>query len=585
MPVCWHRALDDVPDGPGHRRRQRILRRAAGQPGGEDAQTAGTSALVEHRRRRQARLRASRPTRCRCSTSCCRRPCATRRSARSSNGAPTPSRWSSAGRLARDGGAALVIDYGHAESAAGDTLQAVGGHAFADPLAAPGDVDLTAHVDFQALGARRRSAWARACSGRSTQAQFLRRLGIETRAAALKATARTRRSRRDRRRARAPDRRGPQPAWARCSRPPPSPIRSIGALPGFESTTREPMLQAADRCSRARPRIRHAFFTRDGGVSEGVYAEPQRRRRLERRAATRSPKTAPAWRPRLGVAPERLLTAYQIHSPDVVVADDAVDARERARAPTPSSRARRGSRSASRPPTAGRCCSPTPRRGVIGAAHAGWRGALTGVIEATVAAMEKLGAERARIVAALGPIIRQPNYEVGPEFVDALRRGRAGQRALLRAVASAPATPCSISPATSPTRVRRAGIATVRGPRRSAPMPSPSVSSATAARPIAASRIMAGISTPSRWPTRSAPRQCRSPDWTSRASQPLRCTAAVIAKRQEQDCGRRGVDAVALGRARAARGARRMLAAWRRVSGTVRLGARRLQSRRPPPPH
>ena len=55
--------------------------------------------------------------------------------------------------------------------------------------------------------------------------------------------------------------------------------------------------------------------------------------------------------------------------------------------------------------------------GVIGAAHAGWRGALTGVIEAAVAAMEKLGAERARIVAALGPAIRQPNYEVGPEFV------------------------------------------------------------------------------------------------------------------------------------------------------------------------
>jgi hypothetical protein len=54
---------------------------------------------------------------------------------------------------------------------------------------------------------------------------------------------------------------------------------------------------------------------------------------------------------------------------------------------------------------------------VVGAAHAGWRGALTGVVEATVAAMEKLGAQRARIAAALGPTIRQPNYEVGPEFV------------------------------------------------------------------------------------------------------------------------------------------------------------------------
>jgi hypothetical protein len=54
---------------------------------------------------------------------------------------------------------------------------------------------------------------------------------------------------------------------------------------------------------------------------------------------------------------------------------------------------------------------------VVGAAHAGWRGALTGVLEATVTAMERLGAKRARIAAAAGPMIRQPNYEVGPEFV------------------------------------------------------------------------------------------------------------------------------------------------------------------------
>ena len=55
---------------------------------------------------------------------------------------------------------------------------------------------------------------------------------------------------------------------------------------------------------------------------------------------------------------------------------------------------------------------------VVGAAHAGWRGALTGVVEATIAAMEKLGAERGRIAVALGPTIRQRNYEVGPEFVE-----------------------------------------------------------------------------------------------------------------------------------------------------------------------
>ena len=60
--------------------------------------------------------------------------------------------------------------------------------------------------------------------------------------------------------------------------------------------------------------------------------------------------------------------------------------------------------------------------GVVGAAHAGWKGALTGVLEATVVAMEKLGAARSRIHAAIGPLIRQPNYEVGPEFVSASSR-------------------------------------------------------------------------------------------------------------------------------------------------------------------
>ncbi|HET9176228.1 MAG TPA: laccase domain-containing protein, partial [Pseudolabrys sp.] len=63
---------------------------------------------------------------------------------------------------------------------------------------------------------------------------------------------------------------------------------------------------------------------------------------------------------------------------------------------------------------------------VIGAAHAGWRGALTGVIEATIAAMERLGADRKTMAAALGPTIRQPNYEVGPEFVERFFSADAG---------------------------------------------------------------------------------------------------------------------------------------------------------------
>jgi NADH dehydrogenase [ubiquinone] 1 alpha subcomplex assembly factor 7 len=91
-------------------------------------------------------------------------------------------------RVVRSGGVALIIDYGHTESAIGDTLQAVGGHAFADPLGAPGLVDLTAHVDFQALAQAAEGMGARV-HGPLLQAEFLRRLGIEQRAAALEAGA------------------------------------------------------------------------------------------------------------------------------------------------------------------------------------------------------------------------------------------------------------------------------------------------------------------------------------------------------------------------------------------------------------
>ena len=91
-------------------------------------------------------------------------------------------------RISGDGGAALVIDYGHVKSAAGETLQAVGRHAYIDPLTAPGSIDLTAHVDFAAL-TRAMESMGAVSFGPLEQADFLRRLGIETRAATLKAKA------------------------------------------------------------------------------------------------------------------------------------------------------------------------------------------------------------------------------------------------------------------------------------------------------------------------------------------------------------------------------------------------------------
>ena len=89
---------------------------------------------------------------------------------------------------------------------------------------------------------------------------------------------------------------------------------------------------------------------------------------------------------------------------------------------------------------------PTAR--VIGAAHAGWKGALTGVVEATVAAMEKLGAERANIVAAIGPLIRQQSYEVGGEFVERFVEADA-ENSLHFLPRRAKGMRCSISPASS----------------------------------------------------------------------------------------------------------------------------------------
>lgn len=92
------------------------------------------------------------------------------------------------GRRVRDTGAALIVDYGHARQGLGETLQAVAGHAFTDPLHAPGQADLTAHVDFAALALSAEIMGARS-QGPITQRDFLLRLGIDKRAAALKANA------------------------------------------------------------------------------------------------------------------------------------------------------------------------------------------------------------------------------------------------------------------------------------------------------------------------------------------------------------------------------------------------------------
>jgi len=162
------------------------------------------------------------------------------------------------------------------------------------------------------------------------------------------------------------------------------------------------------------PGVRHAFFTREGGVSEGVYAS------LNGGVGSRDSAEAVAEnRARmarvLGVAPGRLLVPFQVHSPDVAVVSAPWEASARPRCDgivTATPGLALGVTGAD----CGMILFADARAGVIGAAHAGWKGALTGVIEATVDAMVALGALRTRIAAGLGPCIAQASYEVGPEF-------------------------------------------------------------------------------------------------------------------------------------------------------------------------
>jgi polyphenol oxidase len=169
------------------------------------------------------------------------------------------------------------------------------------------------------------------------------------------------------------------------------------------------------------PAVRHAFFTREGGVSGGIYASlncgfgsnDDPGAVAENRAIAAA---------RLGLSPDRLVSCHQVHGTTVVHVE-----RPWRRDANP-----RADGMVTRVPgialgVLAADCAPVlladPAAGVVGAAHAGWRGALAGIVEATIAAMEAQGACRARIRAAIGPCIAQPSYEVGAEFAAAFAAG------------------------------------------------------------------------------------------------------------------------------------------------------------------
>ena len=165
--------------------------------------------------------------------------------------------------------------------------------------------------------------------------------------------------------------------------------------------------------SDALGQIRHGFFTRKGGASSGVYAGlncGSGSGDQSELVQINKDRVAQA----LDVAPSHLYGVYQVHSPDVVVADGPITGDK----PHADAVVTATPGLALSILTAD--CQPVlfadPDAKVIGAAHAGWKGAIGGVLEATLEAMESLGAKRANITAVIGPTISLEAYEVGPEF-------------------------------------------------------------------------------------------------------------------------------------------------------------------------
>jgi YfiH family protein len=166
--------------------------------------------------------------------------------------------------------------------------------------------------------------------------------------------------------------------------------------------------------SDALPGPRHGFFTRKGGASSGIFAGLNcgtGSSDLSDAVAINRARVAQA----MDLPLSHLVTVNQVHSADVVTLTAPPEARPRADAMVTAT------------PGIGLAvltadCQPVlfsdPQAGVIGAAHAGWRGSRDGVLEATLDAMEALGANRAAITAVIGPTISQAAYEVGPEFLD-----------------------------------------------------------------------------------------------------------------------------------------------------------------------
>lgn len=160
--------------------------------------------------------------------------------------------------------------------------------------------------------------------------------------------------------------------------------------------------------------ISHGFFTRQGGHSVGLFDSLNCGMGSgdDKQVVTRNRAVVAE---RLGVAPDHLLSAWQIHSPDAAVVSGPWEGEERPRVDALVTRTP-GVALGVLTADCGPVLFADPRAKVIGAAHAGWKGALTGVTSRTLDVMEEQGADRADVTAVIGPMISKAAYEVGPEF-------------------------------------------------------------------------------------------------------------------------------------------------------------------------
>lgn len=217
------------------------------------------------------------------------------------------------------------------------------------------------------------------------------------------------------------------------------------------------MTMAIEAPALALPGIRHAFFTREGGVSEGIYASlngglgshdrPAHVAENRRRMADRLGATA-------------LASLHQVHSADAVTVDAAFPAEARPKADGMATRVP-GVALGILTADCGPILFADAEARVVGAAHAGWKGALGGVADATLDAMEALGARRDRIVAVLGPTIGREAYEVGPEFKARFVAADPGHAHYFAASPGRPDHARFDLPAFVADRLRRAGVGTV----------------------------------------------------------------------------------------------------------------------------